>query len=141
MAADEGWLKMGNGSGSYKKPTFINYTIDDNWNPDIAHYTGGGHRGYDLNMAWIAIDFKQIRFDTEEEARLAYLFMRAAQRAGTLTISIIRKKVGTLEKLDYVNTVFPVMSRGPKKRQKIGPEDSEVYEWGSIRFEQTSAAS
>ena len=79
---------------------------------------------------------------TEADKTIFSLKLRAWQKAGTLRLSVQRKVAGTLETLDAVNTIFPVLaSKGFSDVTKIEGDDGEHYEVGKIQFDQAGIAS
>jgi hypothetical protein len=137
---NDGWLYLTDGS-DIMKLACEQITIDEDREPDITHYTGGGHYGYDLGSRWIIIKVKNIVFKTKANRETAVEKLDSWQAAGTITLKIQASSSEAYEKIDGSNTTLPVLHYGPKKQEKIAKGDGTVYVIGQIKFEQAGAAS
>ena len=131
---DNGWLYLTNDT-DIMKLACVGIKHNWKWQPDITHYTGGGHYGFDLGESALTFKASRIIFATQANAETYLSNLRTWQLAGTFKLKVQSTSGGAFLKLDGTNTVFPVLSHGPTKISKIGNENNVYFEVGSQVFE------
>jgi hypothetical protein len=136
---DDGWLWLTDGVDTLKLAC-VNVTWDILRFPNIDHYEGDFHLGYDLKRKYILVKVNQIIFDTYAKRKTAINTLNTWQDSGLIDLQIQRKSTGAFEEFVGSNTTLPsLMKYGLKNVQKVVNGDREFYIIGKVDFEQKAA--
>lgn len=138
---NDGWLYLSNGV-DIMNLACRNISWDIIRSPTISHEVGGLSYGYDLGEKYIMVKVSGILFGSNADAVTFTLKFNSWLDSGLINLKIQRNTSTAYEKLDGVNTIFPVLSpKGLSGINKIAKEDGVIYEVGKVAFEQAGAAS
>lgn len=138
---NDGWLYLTNGI-DIMRLACREISWDIIRDPTIVHEVGGLSYGYDLGTKYIMIKVSGILFGNNADVNTFNEKLNSWLDSGPIDLKIQRNTSVAYEKLDGVNTVFPVLvPKGISGIKKIAKENGVVYEVGKVSFAQTGDAS
>ncbi|MCP4651715.1 MAG: hypothetical protein GY853_16760 [PVC group bacterium] len=108
----------------------------------IKHFDGGINLGIPVFKQYVVLIAEKLWVDSNTKIDNYLNYLNTWLDSGSVTIKLQRKVAGTFQKLDGVNTSFPMMLKNSLGEiEKITFADGEFYTISKLIFEQTGVAS
>jgi len=136
MGLDYGSINIERGTGNAMK--FYGYwEIDWGFEPEISHFPGDSHIGYDLGTIIRTVYVVDAQFTSTADAEAFLSTLKTLQAAGTMTLELQIEAADYFE-IDGTTTSIEVLCRKVSKLQRVtqGYGTPSVYKVPFIIFEE-----
>lgn len=138
---NEGWLILSNGTDTLKL-YFEGCKVSLKMKPNINHFTGQGHFGFDMQKWYLEFKVQKIYGTSHANFSSIIDYLTDWQSLGSFNLQIYRDTSSNMIEWDGDHTTFPVMLKtGLNDMEKIAPRDGVIYVIGNVIFEQAGDAS
>ena len=138
---DKGWFYLTNGTDDIKIGV-EGYDYDLVMAPEISHYPGGFHMGYDLEELYLVLKVKNIILESVADKDTFISNVKSWHQANNLSIKMQISSSPTYDKFDGVNTTFPVLLKnGLRGIRKVARGEKQLWAIKAVTFEQIGNAS
>ena len=138
MALDYGWGECEQTPVNMQLAIKDGWTVDIKESPNIDHYPGDTHLGYNLSEITRIITLKGVIFKTTADIELAIANFKTMNAAGTFNFKMKIISTGAYFKFDGTNDEIEVFFKQLKGITKLAKGDGTVYKIAQIQLEEAA---